>query len=350
MKAMPVAIDNFAIDEVIVHDVAKNDGATPVENGVTLTDAPMPDLDVTRRNFFTERISRSLGGRAFSVVRDPNQPSKVPEHVARILGDPSQLVAASQDIARQLYAVQNKVNNAGLLTVISGIANAERCVSVLKLERQAAVRMKLIDTPEGGRAFSAAILDDLTLADDTRVFKASIFRADQPEANALEGKVSDEQRGYDPRTAVAEFFLSRFLGCCLAKEPEVETKAFYESSREFFNSIEDDERRREYSVAVAATLRSPATTIRPGEFAETFLRTEDRQAYLEHLSQQDVQDEAFDKDTHLIDARLRKPMLRTSSGIVISGPAEAMGERVRQVQDENGPAIVIRDRLDELPS
>ncbi len=343
-------LGNFSIDELIIHDVSANDGIVPIDKGVTLTEAPVPDLDSTRRNFFSERISRSLGSRAFSVVRDPNQSSKVPEHVAEILADSANLVPASQGIAKQLYVVQNKVNNAGLLTVIVGNVNGARCVSVLKLQRHRAMQMQLVDVPEKGKAFSAAILGDLTLTDDTRVFKASLFQADPPVATSVVGRISDEQRGYDPRTAVADFFLCKFLGCKLAKDPELETKAFYEGSRSYFNTLQDPEVRREYASALTALLRSPGETVRPSEFAEDFLKTEDRQAYLAHLAKHDVADVAFDKDVNLIKSKLRRPSLRTKSGISISGPADAMSDRVRQEDDENGSYIVIRDVLDELPA
>jgi hypothetical protein len=338
---------SFTVEDVIVHDVPPNDGQRTAEQAVTLSEAAIPDLDASRRNYFGEKITGSLAGKAFAVTRDPDQPSNVPDQIASILGDTAQLVAASQEMARTLYAVQSQVNNPGLLTVIVGSASSERWIGVLKLQRHEGIQMRQITTESGDKTFSATILDDLTLTDQTRVFKASLFRGEEPAAHALEGLVSDEQRGYDPRREVANFFLARFLGCKLKAEPEVSTKAFFDGSREYFAKVPDAERQRNYNTALVAELLSPAETLVPTDFAQRFLQSEDRQGYLDHLAERDLREEAIDKDIKLIQPKLNRLTMRTAHNIRVVGPAEQIHDRVtiEQTEAEEVGRIVIRDRF-----
>ena len=108
---MPVDVQNFQVDEVVVHDVPKRSDLS-ADDAITFSEAPIPNIDPQRRNFFRERIAISLAsGKEHHVVRDPDQSSDVPQLVAFILERPEDLVEASQDFARALYASQNRVNN-----------------------------------------------------------------------------------------------------------------------------------------------------------------------------------------------------------------------------------------------
>jgi hypothetical protein len=348
---MPVDVQNFQVDEVVVHDVPKHSDLT-ADEAITFSEAPIPNIDAQRRNYFHERIAISLAsGKAHHVVRDPDQPSDVPHLIAFILERPGDLVEASQDLARALYASQNKINNPGLLTVITGTVGVERCVSILKLQRQTGLRMQQITDDQGRLTYSSTIFDDLTLNDDTRVFKASVFRADAPaDADAIEGLVSDDQRNADAHAEVSKFFLSRFLGCKLKEEADVATKRLHEASRDFFKTLDDPERELEYRAALTAELLRPSPTVSPTEFAERHLRIEDRQSYLDYLGEHGVAEVAIDKDVELIDRQLRRIILKTGHGIRISGPAEVLKQRVTiQAATETTPGrIVIADLPEEF--
>src|SRR3984885_11570490 len=258
---MPIDVQSFQVDEVVVHDVPKHTDLSS-DDAITFSEAPIPNIDAQRRNYFRERIAISLAsGKAHHVVRDADQSSDVPQLIAFILERPADLVEASQDLARALYASQNRVNNPGLLTVITGRVAQERCVSILKLQRQTGLRMQQITDQQGRLTYSSTIFDDLTLNDDTRVFKASVFRADSPvNADAIEGLVSDDQRNGDVNVEVAQFFLSRFLGCKLKEEADVATKRLHEASLEFFGTLENPARELDYRAAWTAELLRPSQT------------------------------------------------------------------------------------------
>jgi hypothetical protein len=344
---MAIDLSSVVVDDVIVHDVPEHQTDVSADDAVTLSETVMPDLDATRKNFFRERINRSLAGHAFEIIKDPDQPSQLPGLIINVIADRYQLVAASQQMAKALYAVQTKVNNPGLLTVITCHSGGRQLLGVLKLQRHEAMQMSMIETDDG-KTFSAAIFGDLTLTDDPRVFKASLFSANRRRETSLEGLVSDEQRGYHSRSEVANFFLSTFLGCKLKEAAEVATKRFYEVSRDFIGSIEDGENQRNYTVGLTATLTSPARTITPTEFAEQFIALPDRQNYLDYLEEHGVHEAAFDKNIRLVENRLRKIVLRTTQDIRIAGSPDAINDLLdfEEGEGDQPDRIIIRDRLD----
>jgi hypothetical protein len=344
---VPIDVRNLAIDEVIVHHVPKRDRAIDADTAITFSDAPIPDLDRTRRNYFGERINTSLVERPFAIVPLAGPTTRVPELVATVIADPTKLVDASQDMARALYGAQTGVNNPGLLTVVLGQLGAERCVAVLKLQHHEAMRMEPIMTPDGRQTYSAEILGDLTLTDDTRVFKASLFRATGTGPTDLEGLASDDQRGSDFGADLANFWLSTFLGCGFAKAPDRTTRDLYDASTAYFETLPDPEDRIEYRRALVATLLSPTTTISAPSFSQQFLRDEHKAGYDAMLAERGVTGTTFDKDLRLIKSQLKRTRLTTVHSLTITGPPDEINERVK-VEPGEGTApsrIVILDEV-----
>ena len=207
---MAINLRNLAISGVVVHQVPKRDRSLSADAAITFSEAVIPDLDPTRRNFFGERINTSLLERSFEIVPLRGPVTQLPPLIAGVLADDTTLVDSSKEMARALYSAQNRVNNPGLLTVVSGRLVDEPCVAVLKLQHHEAMRMHPITTADGRQTFSADILGDLTLTDDTRVFKAALFRATGDGTLDLEGLASDDQRGAGLGADLADFWFSSF--------------------------------------------------------------------------------------------------------------------------------------------
>jgi hypothetical protein len=68
---MAINLRDLAISEVVVHQVPKRDRSLFADAAITFSDAAIPDLDPTRRNFFGERINTSLLERSFEIVPLP---------------------------------------------------------------------------------------------------------------------------------------------------------------------------------------------------------------------------------------------------------------------------------------
>jgi len=243
-------------------------------------------------------------------------------------------------MAEQLHHVQTGVNPAGLLCVTLGTIQGAPSVAVLKVERENGVQVR----PQqhgGGRSLTMHFLDDLMITGKTRIFKASIFEGESVES--LDGRVADDQRGPEYSSEVASFFLSSFLGCRLKTVPSVATKHFFLSTEQFIDEcVDDPERKADYTIALLATMKAPTRDIRPRDFAEEYFEAPDRTPYREFLAEREVAvDQAFEKDTALVENRIRKVRMETRHGLLVLGPDDEIRERV-EVSSEQ---VVINDRV-----
>lgn len=340
-------LGTFFIDALIVHDVPRHAAGSTIDD-IVYSEA-VSDVDQALKNFFRERMIRSLKRQAYEVERDPGETSPVPDHLVAIVADDNAIVDKSQQIARHLWSCQTGVNPAGLLIVCTGSVDRQRCVGVLKLEREDAIRVHQT-AKDGAKTFSIAHLRDLMLGKNTKVFKASLFTVADGAPATIDGLLSDDQRGYDPHTEVAQFFLRRFLGCRLKTADDVATKMFFETTQEWINEqVDDDARKARYEVALLAQMNAPSVTITPKTFADESLEVDDRTPYRNFLVERAAPVTRFDKDVRLVERRIAQMTLATHNGIRISGTQEAIDERV-SVNPEGAeePVIEVRDRLKDV--
>jgi hypothetical protein len=226
----------------------------------------------------------------------------------------------------------------------------EPCAVVLKLQHHEAMRMQPITTEDGHQTFSATILGDLTLTDDTRVFKAALFRATGAGPRDLEGLASDDQRGSGLGADLADFWLLTFLGCGFAEAPDRSTRAFYDATNAFLETLPHPEHRIEYRRALVATLLSPAATMSPAAFSEQFLRDEHKAGYDRVLAERDVPQTTFDKDLGLVERYLKRTRLTTAHRLTITGPPDQIEARVT-IERADGATpgrIVIEDDVSQV--
>jgi hypothetical protein len=340
-------LGTFHIDTLIVHDVPRRlaDGSG---DSITFSEVPS-QLETELRNFFRERIVRTLRRHAFEVERDPAQPSPVPGHIADLIGDPETIVPASQAAASHLHATQTGVNPGGLLVVARGTVDQQRCCAILKLEHEEALRVQQIQL-DGQITFDMARLRDLMLGQNTRVFKASLFTCPNGTADGVLGRVSDNQAGQLADGGVASFFLERFLGCRLKQAPEVSTRAFFDATQEWINTLPDPVKRGRYEVGLIAQMQNTDLIITPNSFADQHLDTEDRASYRAHLREREAPTAQFKKDTALIAPRIRQMSIRFKKSTVrVSGNPNDVDEYVR-INERGGDAapVEILDEVEEI--
>lgn len=340
-------LGTFFIDTVIVHDVPRR--TTGATADVIVFSEVVSDINNELKNFFRERMNRSLNKQRYAVERDPDQTSPVPQLVANVLTDADQLATASQDMARHLFACQSRVNPAGLVIVCTGTVDGQRCVGILKLEREDAIRVQPTGAA-GTRTFNIAHLRDLMLGKNTKLFKASLFVVPGGDPAAIDGLVSDDQRGYDPQSEVAQFFLSRFLGCCLKTQADVATKAFFEAGQAWINTLPDEAKKTRYEIALLAQMNAPTKTITPNTFAQQNLEVEDRTPFRGFLAAQNAPTGAIEKDTRLVDTRIRQmTMAMTDSKIRVVGTPDAIDTYVTVNPDgPDAPKLEIADRVRDV--
>jgi hypothetical protein len=340
-------LGTFFVDQIVVHDVPRNN-VTTTPADITFSDQASP-LNAELRNFFKEKTSQSLGRHGYLVEHDPDQDSPVPALIAAVLTDPLQLIPSSRDIARHLYDSQPAVSNAGLLVALLGRVQSGACLGILKLEREDAIRVEETTLPDGGKTFSVAHLRDLMLGKHTRLFKASAFHMPGAGVDTLAGLVSDDQRGYNPTTEVATFFLARFLGARLRTAPDVATKSFFEASQKWIETeVVEPEKKARYEIALLSEMNRQANTLTPNTFANENLDVDDRQSYRTSLGAAEAPTVSFEKDLKLVAPRVKRLSLRfVESKLKLSGTPEDVEKFVTvNPTDSEAAPVEIHDRID----
>lgn len=343
-----IELSLLEIDSAIVHDVpVRRAGAD--SGGPTFSEIDS-ELSQDLRNYFREKIVGSLAQAAFEVAFDPAAGSPVPTLVTSVLeGSAETIIQPSKDMAKHLYVSQTGVNPAGLLTVIQGRLNERRAVAILKLEREDGVRV-LQGERQGLPTFDIQAIHDLMLTQNTKVFKVGLFLEPSNSGDAVEGLVSDKQRGYAPTTEVADFFLKRFLGCILLLAPEVMTRRLFDAAEKFINeTVLAPEDKARYQIALMAELGSQDTQFRPRRFAEHQLNVQHRQPFIAALAAEQLPANVVAKDTKLVASQLRKLRMDFDSGVLLIVPPAAVGEQVQVTELDDGRTHVdIRDHLKQV--
>lgn len=351
---MPADLGRFVVDRVIVHEVpSRPAGANAATVTPTLSEVESP-LTPGLANFIREKIVGSLSTASFDVEFVPGTTSPVPALVADDLGARTEtFVDVSRRIAQHLFDSQTGVNPPGLLIVVRGKLAGANAIALLKLEKETGARAH--PTNIHGRAtFRLEHLQDLMLTQNTKVFKAGLFTPmpNSPSVTParVNGYVSDNQRGYRPTTAVADFFLMRFLGCQLLEAGSISTQKFFQVTELFINEfVRDPAKKARYHVALLAAMTEEVDTLNPRTFATHHLATTDRQPFMNFLDERGVQIQTFDKDLALVEGHLKRTSVDFESGIMISARPEVFEERIQLTDAGEGQTkLEMIDRIKQV--
>lgn len=191
--------------------------------------------------------------------------------------------------------------------------------------------------------FTVSLLDDLVFGETSRVFKIGLFSsADMGDDDRLNGWAVDRQRaGPD----LAGFFLHEYLGCDYARRADVITKTYFDESERWINSLQDDEKRARYEVALLSDLQSGRGEVRPQVFARDHLDEEDRDAFAASLPA-DVRRGSFTKDTKLVPLKLVK--VTTARGVKVLAEPEFVGTGDDDVVQVQQSRVTVRDEVTDV--
>ena len=222
----------------------------------------------------------------------------------------------------------------------------------MKLDRETAVHIDQVS--EAGRTtYSLEHVRNLILSNRARVFKASVFASQDAtgQLGEIQGRVSDNQRGFPSAPGVADFFLNTFLGCELIESPEVSTRSFFAAAEEFISEeVSDSEMKTRYETALIAEMNSERATVSPVAFAEDHLQLDDRNRFLSRLEESDLTTRVFVKDTNLIRNRLRRISYDFQSGVKVMAPLDTIEKELVGVMqmDDGRTHLQVRDNLKDL--
>lgn len=346
---MAIDIARLRVEKVIVHEIPERPVHAKTQPQPVLSEIDST-LTLELRNYFGERIKVGLSEGAFEVLFDIESKSPVPPLVLQFLTDDTgDFVAMSQAVAKHLYASQTGVNTAGLLIVMALAYGHDRALAILKLEKEQGVRVSHV-THEKKLTFDLQHLKDLMLTPRTRVFKVGLFVPLGKTLDSIDGLLSDKQLGYRPRTPVADFFLTKFLGCKLREKADVATQQFFSASEQFINEkVDDPATKARYHMALISDLQSERGTIRPKHFADTNFRTQDRKPFIEFIHTKGVSSGQVEKDTALIKMQLQRTQIDFKSGIAVLGSPESFEQHVKmKTLDTGAMRVEIEDAVENI--
>jgi hypothetical protein len=338
----------LTVNKVIIHEVPKHSkhggGNAPIYSEV---ESP---LDQDLAEFFHGKMIGSLGSsKSFDICIDSTCTSPVPELLTKHLRSVgNEFVEITKKIAEHLYNIQDGTNPGGLLAILDCVISDNRALGIIKLEKEEGVRLEQ-KLHKNQRTFDLHVLRDLVLTEHTRVYKLALFITVPGNDGDYDAAASDNQTGYGSYNEVASFFLSRFLGCKLQKEPVIATKHFYETTEAFINAqVEDPIERIQYHNHVVAEMLSQSPTVSTEQFAENCFPVELRKNFVNELEAKDVPAN-FPKNRELIDKKLKKTLYEFHSGIRVITPNDLDDGRIKLTTLDNGETkLEVQDRLKEV--
>lgn len=340
MKKTDVDLATLGVSSLIAHAIPLRRAGDPMI-AIPVSQV-VPKMEAKSLAFFRDRLKVTLARQGQIVEVDPTLVgSFLPPEIRRWLeASKPDLLGLSQGAAQHLYTNQSASQKDSWLAAATAKLGGARALALMKLPPEAGIQWRRV-TLDGKVTLDVTVLDDLTLTEHSRVFKAGLFWL---EGSRLRGLVSDEQQ--NAPTDISDFFLVKFLGFRRTREPNVLTQMFKVAATEFINKhVDDEEEKLGYFSALHVELRSHATRIEPAVFAQTHLAQEHRAQFLEVLAKHEVPDAGFRKDKSLLPREGRGGRVYTKNGLTISGDAEAIEERVRSAEVDNKRVIVIDDTL-----
>lgn len=300
------------------------------------------------REFVVRRVVAGLTKQGFEIAFEPDL-NTTTHNAIRALLDENQdrFLESSWDLARQLHTSQTRTVSPGLLMVATTTNGSLSGTAIIKIERDEG--LSLSPTVNNGyKSFSVEHLKNLMFTDRTRLYKIAYFQTDPSGEDALLGVHADLQRSWSTRNqSASEFFLRRFLGCRSAETPAITNKRYFDAAVDFFNSVDDPDRRGKYLLDLQSDIQSLRGTVNPNEFIANHIEPADRQRIADHLMAQDVNpSQTFVKDTALIKNQIRKAKWDFESGIVLMGTQDAFDAHVQTESLQNDQLrTTIVDRL-----
>lgn len=340
----------LSVHRLIIHEVPqhlrRDTESSPVFSEIE------SELDEDLRVFFREKIVESAGSStAFGVLFDEDSPSPIPGLIGSFLsGNGGDFIGFSKEVAQHLHDKQGGVNPGGLVTIVDCRLETRKAVGILKLEKEKGVRLNQT-TRQGKRTFDVNYIRDLILTKKTKLFKIGFFWTD-PDGGDPAGAVCDDQRGYMPKTEIASFFLSDFLGCRLMDDPRVATKQFFIAAQEFFNqNLEDPAKRARAVNHLLSEVTSGRTQINIRAFANDYLPADKRQAFTEHIHSAGIRGASIRKNLELIEGQTEKMSIEFFNDVKVIAGREAFGETVKLQSLPNGEARVeVTGKLKQVKS
>lgn len=323
----------IVIEKIIIHDVPKHKknetGIEPIfsEQESEITDG--------LRLFFKGKINSALqSDRSFKICYDSESDSQVPLYVSKILSDEKDFIEQSRAITQRLFDIQAGNNAAGIVMIIRATIKGLPVCIILKLERDKGAQLKL---DAKTRTYNAAEVENLMLTEKTKIYKVALFIDRGTFKTKHDGMIADYQINITTKRETNTFFMDDFLGCKPYSDPKITTKAFYDLTYSYINTIENPITKAKYIEHLNSYLQKNQTTISPREFATDYFEdTQHKNDYKKFLELKSFSFGSFLKENTLVESHIRKILIDFDNGISILGTGGTLDDNVKLEELKNG--------------
>ncbi|HPA19519.1 MAG TPA: nucleoid-associated protein [Verrucomicrobiae bacterium] len=346
---MPDELSNLKLERLIVHEAFLSSdleaGRTPQQSDAFVT------LDPKGEALLAKRLVDALSSDSHSIeMQVENDAEDSTFAVAtRLLDLPNpEFIASTKDIAGRLIRAQAAGTiKPGICIVLQGTtgpnSSPSRFLAILKAEADAGFIKEVSD-----HAVTLKYINEMVLGAQQRLYKIGCFiDGSRPSAPVADGAardpddftvlIYDHQMTATGDNPAARYFYSTFLGCKIAVTSSRLTKGFYDVTSDYIARANfSPQQRVEVQNHLTSYLKSNEPRIEPRVFADRYLPSPMRAAYLDALWKSAFPRRPVQKDTALISGRLRIRRMQFSSNVRIVAPSDSFAATVKVAGARDG--------------
>jgi hypothetical protein len=190
---------------------------------------------------------------------------------------------------------------------------------------------------------------DLMLTQKTKIYKVALFILKKDFNVKFDGMVMDYQIDVKAKKEVVTFFIEKFLGCKTYEDPKITSQKFYNYTRAFIYTITDEIQRAKYLQDLNSYVQKNSNTMNPKEFADDYMKTQDKNNYKDFLKTKRFRFSAFLKDTHLIDNKVKKFIVEFENDVSIISNKGTFENKVQMEKVQGGlTRAVVTSRIKKM--
>ena len=175
------------------------------------------------------------------------------------------------------------------------------------------------------------------LTQKTKIFKVAMFIIRDNFSSKFDGLIMDYQIDIKAKKEVTTWFIEKFLGCRAFEDPKITTQHFYNYTKAYIHTIEDEIVKIKYIQDLNSYVQKNNQQLNPKEFADDYLvSSAHKNDYKSFLESKKFKFNSFLKDTTQIDWQIKKIVVMFENDISIIGNKGTFKQNVKFEPLENG--------------
>jgi hypothetical protein len=308
-------LNNLNINKVILHILNSK------EDKVFLNDFEL-DLLPQLNDLFRKHIKNSINDESTRIAKFQNEINVVREHSQRILDNPEKnFIPSSKEIAKYLYESMKSNPNISSANFVVCLYSTDEgtFIALLKMDFSEIIETEVQTV--GDKTKINVLVKGAGIPNDKQRLQKCVFYKNYNAADDYDIILLDKQAlKSNKHDLIAEFFVSNFLHCELAKTSRDATRNFKAQTERFIarNFSDDVEKQDELRNLLVSTLKT-SDNVNVISFAETAFGNNDalKDKYKELISEK-IGDFTFEIDKNWVRDNIKRKKYKTNTGVEIN--------------------------------